>query len=422
MSYAPGTILSYANGSEYATVLSDNNALVTKCLGTDCQVQMNLLDWLNIANGKEQAEFIPIPQDSNEDSDVESIISTLCSKEVCSSAFQVYAKGRMAGRSHDDMVTEHGDAFRSCTWCNPKEMPCYPGTFCGKAYSVYMAGKADGKNHYQISREENEAFQVCEACHPKAIIDTYPIGTILRWNHEYYGEENRRTAVITKLGILQIKTAYSGLVNGTTVVKYDKILFPSITKWRESLPGYGSFSISRGVSSVMHNNKTIESLNDYDTLSELCSRFNVHQTVHLYKSSVEIHSNILLKNLKSIEYYRDFLSKRSLEDDIEDPGLRKKMTDILVKQIESYNKYKEFIDTMTSNEKNRRHPFDIYPKGTTRLYAYVNRRKRLITTYEGKIAVAGLPMATTFQGVGIDFYNDKPKLVAIYRKKEIKLY
>jgi len=58
--YIPGTKLSYANGTECCTVLTQGNSLVTKVWGHDHWEQMWLADWLILANGDEQEEFIPI--------------------------------------------------------------------------------------------------------------------------------------------------------------------------------------------------------------------------------------------------------------------------------------------------------------------------------------------------------------------------
>jgi hypothetical protein len=413
--YTTGTLLSYASGSECATVVSENLALVTMYNGSKSNMLVELKEWLSTSNGREQEDFIPIPRETEGNDD-----NSPCSKEVCSSAFKVYAAGRISGSTHDEMVSEHTETFRSCNWCNPNEMPCFPSRFCGKAYSVYMAGKVEGKNRIQISKEENEAFQACETCNPKTLIESYPIGTILRWNHEVNGEESRRTAVITKLGVLQVMGFYTDELHGTPLkIKcYEKVLFPSIAKWRESLPGYGSVSISQRVPSNKESIKPLESLTDYEALTALITRFNVRQKVHLYKSPLEIHAI----DLKSLECSRDFLATRTLEKDLENPGLRKDVTDILIRQIETYNNYKVVLDAMTETEKNYHHPFDIYPMGQSRLYAYVNRKKHLISTYDGKIAIVGRPIANTFEESGIDYCNGKPILVAVYRKKEIKLY
>jgi len=59
--YTPGTKLSYANGTECCTVLTEGNSLVTKVWGQDHWEQMWLADWLILAEGTEQEDFIPLP-------------------------------------------------------------------------------------------------------------------------------------------------------------------------------------------------------------------------------------------------------------------------------------------------------------------------------------------------------------------------
>jgi len=58
--YTPGTKLSYANGTECCTVLTEGNALVTKVWGQDHWEQMWLADWLILAESGEQEDYIPL--------------------------------------------------------------------------------------------------------------------------------------------------------------------------------------------------------------------------------------------------------------------------------------------------------------------------------------------------------------------------
>jgi hypothetical protein len=53
MAYAPGTKLSFNNGDECCTVLTEGNALVTKVWGSRLWEMMKLADWLILAEGKE---------------------------------------------------------------------------------------------------------------------------------------------------------------------------------------------------------------------------------------------------------------------------------------------------------------------------------------------------------------------------------
>ena len=58
--YTPGTKLSYNNGTECCTVLTNGNSLVTKVWGHDHWEQMWLADWLILAEGTEQQDYIPL--------------------------------------------------------------------------------------------------------------------------------------------------------------------------------------------------------------------------------------------------------------------------------------------------------------------------------------------------------------------------
>jgi len=64
--YAPGTKLSYNNGTECCTVLTDGNSMVTKVWGDPWWEQMRLADWLILAEGQEQEDFIPIPPNNTQ--------------------------------------------------------------------------------------------------------------------------------------------------------------------------------------------------------------------------------------------------------------------------------------------------------------------------------------------------------------------
>lgn len=62
--YIAGTKLSFNNGQECCTVLTDGNAMVTKVWGDRWWEQMRLADWLILAEGQEEEDFIPISKQS----------------------------------------------------------------------------------------------------------------------------------------------------------------------------------------------------------------------------------------------------------------------------------------------------------------------------------------------------------------------
>lgn len=76
--YTPGTKLSYASGTECCTVLTNGNSLVTKVWGHDHWEQMRLADWLILADGWEQEDYIPLAvnQEAEDDySDLPPLVS-----------------------------------------------------------------------------------------------------------------------------------------------------------------------------------------------------------------------------------------------------------------------------------------------------------------------------------------------------------
>lgn len=72
--YIPGTKLSYNNGTECCTVLTEGNSLVTKVWGQDHWEQMWLADWLVLAEGGEQEDFIPLAPKVEEFDDLPPLI------------------------------------------------------------------------------------------------------------------------------------------------------------------------------------------------------------------------------------------------------------------------------------------------------------------------------------------------------------
>jgi hypothetical protein len=75
--YTPGTKLSYNNGAECCTVLTNGNSLVTKVWGDAWWEQMPLADWLILADGQEQEDYIPLAakQEADDCSDMPPLIS-----------------------------------------------------------------------------------------------------------------------------------------------------------------------------------------------------------------------------------------------------------------------------------------------------------------------------------------------------------
>lgn len=180
-SYTPGTKLSYASGTECCTVLTNGNSLVTKVWGDAWWEQMPLADWLILANGQEQEDFIPlatntVQQDEGEFDDLPPLIS-------------------MNDHEVNDFWT-------------------------------------------QLSRRSLELEAKRKPTYPKR-----SIGTKLKWisNND---AETYRVAVVTKDGICQVKAITEGggdcYYDHKTKKRYlTKRTFDSEASWREGLPQGG---------------------------------------------------------------------------------------------------------------------------------------------------------------------------------------
>jgi len=59
MPYIYGTHLSYDNGYECATVIDDTEVMVTKSMGVECRIPLNINDWLSYARTPVVEDFIP---------------------------------------------------------------------------------------------------------------------------------------------------------------------------------------------------------------------------------------------------------------------------------------------------------------------------------------------------------------------------
>jgi len=176
--YIPGTKLSYANGAECCTVLTNGNSLVTKVWGEAWWEQMPLADWLILAEGREEEDFIPISKAQQDDIDLYDDLPPLVS---------------LSDAEVNQFWTDLG---RRSTQLEAKRKPAYPKR---------------------------------------------PIGTKLKWVSDE-DEETYRVAVVTRDGVCQVKAVTEGGGDCYYVGKkryLTKRTFDSESSWRQALPSEG---------------------------------------------------------------------------------------------------------------------------------------------------------------------------------------
>ena len=195
--YIPGTKLSYANGTECCTVLTNGNALVTKVWGDRWWEQMPLADWLILAEGQEEEDFIPISKAEEEYDDMPGLISlnTPSAQEV--NAFW------------DNLVQRTADVDRA-----------FRPTKKARATPTKQA---------------------------PAIPSKVPIGTKFKWTSAE-DDETYRVAVKTKDGICQVKAVTEGggdcYFDPKTKKRYlTKRTFDCEASWLDSLPEGGEVAV-----------------------------------------------------------------------------------------------------------------------------------------------------------------------------------
>ena len=186
--YTPGTKLSYDNANECCTVLTNGNALVTKVWGERWWEQMRLADWLILADGHEEEDFIPISKAEEDDS------------------------------AYDDLppLVSLSEAEVNQFWADL------------------------GRRSAELEKTHKKTYSN-EPIHPKVKTVKRPIGTKLKWVSDE-DEETYRVAIVTKHGVCQVKAVTEGGGDCYYVGKkryLTKRTFDSESSWRGALPSGG---------------------------------------------------------------------------------------------------------------------------------------------------------------------------------------
>ena len=200
--YTPGTKLSYNNGTECCTVLTNGNSLVTRVWGNDHWEQMWLADWLILAEGTEQQDYIPLAskQEAEDDySDMPPLVSL----------------------NHMEI-----NQF----WDDYSDMPPL----------VSMNDLEINQVWADLGRRSAELEARRKPAYPKR-----SNGTKLKWASSE-DDETYRIAVVTKHGICQVKAITEGEGDCYFVGNkrhLTKRTFDSEASWREALPQGGDIFV-----------------------------------------------------------------------------------------------------------------------------------------------------------------------------------
>ena len=259
---------------------------------------------------------------------------------------------------------------------------------------------------------------------PVAVAEpVYAVNTILRWKKD---DDNRRTAMVVKDGILQLKEIMLGRRSSN-----DKKFFSSFADWKSTLPSGGEIAVQVGAPSVQAKiSAPIVAKTDVEYINELKKRFRVQtayvienshkQNCEQYTGIIRQHGPVLAKMLTelgptpteesigSIMYYcNQLLNAASL--------VRRSQAMIRYNPTEADLRKKKFQAT-----------------GRQAIYAFFKGAKVEITSGHDQVAItrdsegrigrwATPTTASTFAELGIEMVNGKPRLEVEYRKKKISI-
>jgi hypothetical protein len=264
-------------------------------------------------------------------------------------------------------------------------------------------------------------------------LETYPMGTRLRWSKD---DKNRRTAIIIKDGVLQVKEVID---NNITMIQdkpepyyktVKKTFFNNVAEWRASLPEGGTVATftEPQIDSIEAKAKApIVATTDSGYIAELSKRYLVRSQLW-EQSSINDKIEDTRRILKSVI--------QRLNDDTR---VENRNIDFVISSIGNMGHYAKWIKRQVLNTQGKTHQelsarrfqFKNYYK--QKLFAYKNGLKyEICTNKNGIIALAPSPEGTryhensltgkSFADLGIEMKEDgKPRLEVSYYRRRIEL-
>ena len=428
-SYTPGTILSFGFGTtlEQVIVLTENK-VATKTFGGHPVTRrdiMSLADWRILAQslGQEiQTDYLPLPG------------NPLLPRNLARPA-QTYAAPE-SGRGY---LLDLDNAAQA-----------------GSSSAILELSALLQK--YGVSSIE-EAMAMTEVPEPTSVateaapvsVESYPIGTKLRWNHSDGANEwnstNSRTAIVLKDGILQVKEVIHGVVSMNGLKNVQKF-FSSLADWKASIPADGTITTSVPTEDfslpVIQRKaaKPIVAETDVDYMAELQRRYGVHSklqeglTPREQRRDLIIHMAEMTLQINSIMQSSSITGVQTASPAAVSDAMRPLRS--ISKRLARYASRMEDCHSRicSAPEQADVKPISFINNYRQRIMAFVGGREAEITSSKklGRVGVAwerwrdGIgkwfspTVETTFAQLGIDLKADGyPRLKVYYRGKSIEL-
>jgi hypothetical protein len=324
MSYLPATKLSFDQCTECVTVLTDGMVMVTKANGIPVRFQMKLVDWLILAGGTEQQEFIPL----------EPVNTTVPPSSI-----------------EDSMSYEYPDS------------------------------------HYEDDAGYDDAVARATAPVAPAPPPLPPasVGSKFKW---VLNDETYRVAIMTKDGLLQVKSVTDGggdvhepgcgcipckeiALSGGRLPPWrrafplKKTLFADEAAWRASLPQGGVVTLDGPSSRKEEQPRWSFGMSEADKLYEIQERFKVKSRVQTKWSLYQMMDH----QLACVEKFRNELGNVTLDEDLTTKR-RHVLTLALNRAMRLYKYFSERVSQDPINAKVE--PLIIKHHGKTRLQVHID--------------------------------------------------
>ena len=223
-----------------------------------------------------------------------------------------------------------------------------------------------------------------------------PMKTMFRWRDG----ENRRTAIQTKKGVVQVKIVEDGTDRSHIST------FPDYDAWTKSLPSTGEITAyEHDPRTVLQQRLDMPSPDHFDAtlVHTLFDRFKITSCAWSMPSI----QNELDTMQSYAQYYRDSI-QRTLQDGGEEVLLTHSRKSL--KKIETRIAKLDALSIDVGRERSLQQPYKFRTRGRTQLYVQVKGALREIAYYLGKIVDFHEHAYSSFAEMGADTVGGQPML------------
>jgi len=256
---------------------------------------------------------------------------------------------------------------------------------------------------------------------PIAPEPVYTVGTKFSYKID---DDNRRTAVMTKNGVLQVFQLTNGVSltndvtrHGFTFPRPSTKMFDTLQQWKASLPGGGIITITP-YTSVKDSKKAqpITATNDYELIQAINQRWRVCNYGYVMPSLVE--------QMAHLEQFmdRDLCNRATLTRDDPQYSLKRRRFTTYIRQTRNkIARIHNTISNSTPEESNKRYPRIQWLSGSTLFGNIRGSYIPIICDRSGNIMTPST-YGPTLQSIGVQMNSfGKPDFMVRWRGKEVIL-